>query len=425
MRPTKMVKKKILFFAHYYYPDTASTGQLLKDLAEGMLYEFDVTVICTVPSYEGIITNEYTVHKYYYENINGVKVIRVKVPAFTKVDKVSRIRNLSVYFLRAIYVTLKIEKQDYIFAISQPPIMGGILGICGKWLKKAKLIYCIQDFNPEQIIAVGYFKNRVLLKIMQELDKFSCRHSNLLITVGRDLCQTIEQRFEGKKVPSYTMINNWIDENEIYPLPFENKVVKKFRKKYKIEDKFVIMYSGNIGLYYDLDNLIRLIKKFQGIKASNGRTVEFVFVGAGALLGKLKSYAIEQKMSNVTFIPYQKKENIIYSLNAADVHWCVNAKGIKGVSCPSKFYGIVACQKPVLAVLEYETEIRMIIEETKCGLVSEPEDYTNITKQIQWFIEHADSKQLLQMGRNGYEYLNKHFTRNISVRKYIDAIKAL
>ena len=390
-----------------------------------MLYEFDVTVICTVPSYEGIITNEYTVHKYYYENINGVKVIRVKVPAFTKVDKVSRIRNLSVYFLRAIYVTLKIEKQDYIFAISQPPIMGGILGICGKWLKKAKLIYCIQDFNPEQIIAVGYFKNRVLLKIMQELDKFSCRHSNLLITVGRDLCQTIEQRFEGKKVPSYTMINNWIDENEIYPLPFENKVVKKFRKKYKIEDKFVIMYSGNIGLYYDLDNLIRLIKKFQGIKASNGRTVEFVFVGAGALLGKLKSYAIEQKMSNVTFIPYQKKENIIYSLNAADVHWCVNAKGIKGVSCPSKFYGIVACQKPVLAVLEYETEIRMIIEETKCGLVSEPEDYTNITKQIQWFIEHADSKQLLQMGRNGYEYLNKHFTRNISVRKYIDAIKAL
>ena len=40
-------------------------------------------------------------------------------------------------------------------------------------------------------------------------------------------------------------------------------------------------------------------------------------------------------MSNVKFIPYQYKEDLIYSLNAGDVHWCVNAKGIKGVSCHS------------------------------------------------------------------------------------------
>ena len=46
-------KKRILIFAHYYAPDTASTGQILKDLAEGMKEEFDVTVICVVPSYDG------------------------------------------------------------------------------------------------------------------------------------------------------------------------------------------------------------------------------------------------------------------------------------------------------------------------------------------------------------------------------------
>ena len=46
-----MAKKKLLIFAHYYAPDTASTGQILKDQAEGMLDEFDVTVICVVPSY--------------------------------------------------------------------------------------------------------------------------------------------------------------------------------------------------------------------------------------------------------------------------------------------------------------------------------------------------------------------------------------
>lgn len=44
-----LAKKKLLIFAHYYAPDTASTGQILKDQAEGMLDEFDVTVICVVP----------------------------------------------------------------------------------------------------------------------------------------------------------------------------------------------------------------------------------------------------------------------------------------------------------------------------------------------------------------------------------------
>ena len=49
------MKKKILIYAHYYAPDAASTGQILQDMAEGMKDDFDVTVICTVPSYTGTI----------------------------------------------------------------------------------------------------------------------------------------------------------------------------------------------------------------------------------------------------------------------------------------------------------------------------------------------------------------------------------
>lgn len=45
------MKKKLLIYAHYYIPDTASTGQILRELAEGMLNKFDITVICVVPSY--------------------------------------------------------------------------------------------------------------------------------------------------------------------------------------------------------------------------------------------------------------------------------------------------------------------------------------------------------------------------------------
>ena len=418
-----MAKKKMLIFAHYYAPDTASTGQILQDQAEGMKDDFDITVICTVPSYTGKIEEKYKTQKVYNEEINGVKVVRVRVPEFTKANKVSRIKNIIAYYFGARKACRHSGPQDYIFTISQPPILGGMLGVSGKRMKKAKMIYCIQDFNPEQTIAVKYAGNKLVLRAMMMMDKRSCRKSDLVITVGRDLVETLEKRFAGQTVPKHVMINNWIDEKQIYPLPADNEGVVRFREGAGLLDKFVIMYSGNIGLYYDLENILKVIETFKpGTRAKDGREVAFAFVGEGSVLDKLKVYAAERGMTNVLFLPYQDKDKLIYSLNAADVHWCVNARGIKGVSCPSKFYGIAAVAKPVLGVLEKGSEVRMLIEDTGCGLVCEPGEYDQIAENICAFLSGDD---LAEMGRRGYEYLVRNLTKDVSIRKYSEEIQKL
>ena len=58
----------------------------------------------------------------------------------------------------------------------------------------------------------------------------------MVITVCRDLVETVENRFRGKKVPKTVMINNWIDENEIYPLDENNERVVAFKKKYGLTE---------------------------------------------------------------------------------------------------------------------------------------------------------------------------------------------
>ena len=117
-------KKNLLIYAHYYIPDTASTGQILRELAEGMLDKFDITVICVVPSYLGTIEDKYKTQKYYEEEINGVKVLRIRVPEFSKTNKKSRVKNVVSYFFGAMGATFKVGKMDYAFSISQPPILG-------------------------------------------------------------------------------------------------------------------------------------------------------------------------------------------------------------------------------------------------------------------------------------------------------------
>ena len=229
------------------------------------------------------------------------------------------------------------------------------------------------------------------------------------------------------------MINNWIDEKEVYPLSESNEHVMAFKKKYGLDGKFVIMYSGNIGLYYDLEKLIKVLKQFRkgytqsglyeaGPKTTEGLEVVFAFVGAGSVLDKLVMYTKKHHFENVIFIPYQNKANLIYSLNAGDVHWCVNAKGIKGVSCPSKAYGIMGVGKPIIGVLEEGSEVRMLIEEIGCGKCCEPGDYVEVANIIRWYIENAGTDEVKAMGENGRKFLVESLTKEACVDKYKKAI---
>lgn len=408
-------RKNLLIYAHYYYPDVASTGQILTELAEGLNDTFHTTVICTVPSYTGKISQYYRKHKYYYENINGVDVLRIRVPEFRKSFALSRIFNILSYFFSAVFATFRVEHQDYIFTISQPPILGGMLGVIGKHIKKAKLIYNIQDFNPEQVMAVDFTHNKLVLSIMMLLDKYSCQQANKVIIVGRDMIETLQKRFQ-KMVP-YAYINNWINEKEIYPLPEDNAHVLKFKRKYGLENKFVIMYSGNIGLYYDLFNILKTIEKLKETE-----DVIFAFIGEGSVLEELRTYKEAHHLSNVVFIPYQPKSELIYSLNAGDVHFVVNAKGIKGVSVPSKLYGVMAVGKPVLGIMEEGAEARLIVEEAKCGMSVKPGDYSAIEDLIRKYIGLRDSRELKNMGEMGRKFLTEHLTKEVSIDKYRDEI---
>lgn len=419
-----MEKKKLTFYTNYYYPEVASLAMLCKDLCEGLTDEYDVTVICSIPCYTGKIDDKYLTKKYYFEEYSGVKVIRVRVPRFDKHNKTSRVKNILAFFFGSIFATFKAPKADIILTESQPPVLGGLLGVAGKWMnalrgKKSKMIYIIQDYNPEQTMVVGFSKNKLILGAMMWFDKFSCKRANKVIVVGSDMVPTMTKRFTkkdgtvSKKIPNTVFINNWMDEKDVYPLPENQKRVLEFKRKYGLENKCIIMYSGNIGLFYDLKNLFRVIERFKDRK-----DVIFPFVGEGAMKDYLMQYVKEHDMHNVVFIPYQSKEELVYSLNAADVHWVVNAEGVKGVSCPSKMYGVISVAKPILAVLEKGTEARTIIETINCGYAVSPKDYEGVADLIEQFIQIKGSVELKEMGQRGYTYMLKNLNKNISIQKY-------
>ena len=253
---------------------------------------------------------------------------------------------------------------------------------------------------------------------MMWFDKRSCRNSDVVVTLGHDMRETLLKRFNGKAIPYNVVINNWIDEKTIFPLPADDMKVMAFIKRYGIEGKFVIMTSGNIGLYYDFENILKVMEEHK-----DNQEVVFMFVGDGLIKPKLQIYAQEHKLKNVVFAPFQKKEDLIYSLNAADVHIVTNAKGIKGVSVPSKIYGILAVNKPVWGILEKGSEAWRIVEDSNCGMLIEAGDYEGMRKSLWDIITQIE--MFVKKHSTGRDYLMKHLTKEKSIKAYRDVLANL
>lgn len=405
-------------YTNYFYPEVATTGQILTELADSLSKYFQVTVVCAIPCYSGKISEEYKKKRFHYDKFKNINVIRVRVSEYEKGNKLSRIKHILSYLINCIFITLKIGRQNVVFTVSQPPILGGLIGVWGKFITRGKLIYHIMDFNPEQTIAVGYTKNKLLLKLMMILDKYACKKSDIVVTLGRDMQQTLEKRFEKSKIPFNDIISNWIDEKQIYPLPKDNPEILAFKTHYNLKDKFIIMTSGNIGLYYDFENIIKIMAEY-----NDNKDIAFVFVGDGVAKQNLIKYTKENILNNIIFIPYQEKSNLIYSLNAADVHIVTNAKGIKGVSVPSKIYGILATNIPIWGILEKGSEAWSIIEESNCGVLAEAGDYINIKKSLDYII--INKYDFVKTYAGGRNYLLDNYTKEKSIEKYRKIINNL
>ncbi|ANC78794.1 glycosyltransferase WbuB [Fictibacillus phosphorivorans] len=412
-----MNKKKLIFVINYFHPDLASTGQLMTELCQDLQHDFDITVIAAQPGYAGEKVK--TKKKFEIEKMENMIVIRIQLPEVDKTSKWSRIMYIFSYFVLAQLALLKEKNVNLIYTISQPPVLGGLIGTIGKWLKKTKHVYNIQDFNPEQAAAVSYTNNHFIFILAKYIDKLNCRCADHIVVVGNDMSETLKNRFQNQKVPNHSVINNWTNEDEIVPLDEKDPTIYQFLKENQLENKFIIMYSGNIGLYYDLENIIKVTKEFESEKE-----IIFLFIGEGAVKKDMQKFIKENKLTNTFFLPYQPKDFIKYSLNAADVHLVVNQKGIKGVSVPSKIYGVMAAGKPILGVLEEGSEAYNLIKKSNSGIVVEPNDYSGIIDAIQQLYSLKD-KQLIRLGLNGREYLEKNLKRDISIQKYRDLLNSL
>lgn len=400
---------RILIFNQFFPPDYAATGQLIEELAVGISRQgIKVRVFSGQPGYAFD-----TVEAPRKEVKGRLQVRRSRVTKILPLGILAKILNSSLFFTRAFLHTLRHQHKEDLLIITTAPAFMTWLGYLSHLIWKKKYICLIYDLYPNVLTKLGMFsENHPIVKLWHKFNEQTWIHAREIIVLSSsmkdrivEVCPSVEHKI--------TVIHNWADGDIIQPIAKEDNW---FAQEYGLDKKFTILYSGNMGRCHDMTTIIEaanLLKDYQD-------KFQFVFIGRGAQQEPIKEKLDSLGLKNFSFLPYQKKEILPYSLTACDVSLISMAKGMEGVVAPSKLYSTLAAGNAVGVICPEKSFLKDLVVSARCGKSFRNGDAEGLS---QFLLElYHDFRLVKQMGYNARQYFDHNFTKEIAINKYLDVI---
>jgi len=282
-------------------------------------------------------------------------------------------------------------KVDGVLAMS-PPLTLGLTGWCTKIIRRAPLVFNIQDVFPDAAIQTGAISNKKIIAAAKWLERVSYRRSDAVVLLSQDLRTNIANKIDAKHHHRLHVIPNFVDTVAITP----QDRMTNYRNELGIGDQLVVMYAGNVGFSQSLNLVVEAAAKFP--------EVAFVVNGDGAARKKLQEDCAE--LANVYFGDYQPIERLSEVLATGDIHLVPLRTGLASVSVPSKSYSILAAGRPMLAAIDLNTEIPNMLQQSGAGIAVEPDNAPAFIEALGRLVNNRD--QLSEMGANGRKWVETH-----------------
>ena len=396
----------ILFINQHYWPDLAATAQMLTDLAEYLVNEgFDVHVLCSRGHY---LSGEMEVPA--EEIRHGVKIHRVAATAFGRGTTLGRLTDYASFFSGAIGHVLNGRRYDLLVTLTTPPLLP-VVGFLAKKVRGQRYGIWSMDLHPDAEVAAGMFdKSGLPARALHVVNNAGYRGADFVVDLGRYM----KQRIRRKDVPNDRLhtIPVWGTREEIEPVPHEENPL---REELGLDDKFVVMYSGNAGLAHRFDEMLDVAKRMQ-----DRPDIEFLFVGEGPRKEEILSYIAQHELTNFRYLPYFPRKQLHYSLSVADVHLMSLRREMAGIAVPGKLYGIMAAGRPVVMVGPEASESAETIRKYEAGHVVDPSAGESAADELESVLLdlYVNENRRRRQGQNGREGFLEAFEREVCCRSW-------
>jgi colanic acid biosynthesis glycosyl transferase WcaI len=337
---------KILILNQAFYPDVVSSAQHASDLAESLVKAgHQVTVLADSRAYDNRRQRFPST-----ETWRGVRILRASSSGFGKASRWRRAADFASFMVSCALRLLFLPRFHVMVAMTSPPLIS-FLGALAVPLKARKLLFWCMDLNPDEAIAAGWLGRQSLAaRVLSRLMLYSMRRADRIVALDRFMQERIGAK--GIAAEKITVIPPWAHDDWVR---FDADARQRFRARHRLQDKFVVMYSGNHSPCHPLDTLLAAAERLAA-----HREIVFLFVGGGGEYRK--ALALERRGApNVRCLPYQAREELAGSLSAADLHVIAMGDAFVGIVHPCKVYNILAVGAPFLYIGPQESHITDLI----------------------------------------------------------------
>lgn len=397
-----MKKNRILIITGHFHPDNSADSYLLTELGEDLVKAgFKVDILTKQPSY---YTNIIVPRK---EIFKGMSIERIESTRFNRQNLLLRLLDDIVYLISLIKNSLKYN-QDIILVNTMPILMPFVVYFLNL-IRNQKYVIINYEVLPELANKVSILgKYNPLYIIYNWFITKTLKNASYVVSIGKDMKEILKKKVDDNKI---VIIPNWADSQKFFP---ENANV--FRTKNKLNNNFIVQYSGNIGRTIDIESIINVAKRLK-----NHKKIKLVFVGMGIKLKQLEYYIKRYNLNNIILLPYQNKEYLNMSLNSADVSLVIIKKGCEGLVVPSKIYPSMACGKPIIGFLDKKSDTATSILTARAGFVIN--NSKELADKIIYLFNNKNKR--IEMGHNSLKYFLANYERKLSTQKYIALLKSL
>lgn len=399
---------KILILTQYYPPEIGAPQNRLHELAVRLkANNIDVEVLTAMPNYPKMeLFEEYKNGLIKEEIIDGVQVFRARIYVSKSKGILKRLLNYFSFVVTSYWRGRKLGNYDYLL-VESPPLFLGYTAMALSKKLKAKLIFNVSDLWPESAEKLNIVSNKTLLKFAYNLEAKCYRKAHLITGQTQGIVDNIKFRFPNKKV---YWLPNGVDV-DFYNPELYSKNDFRIKHGFKNEDT-LFFYGGILGHAQGLQTVLKAAKIVESITS-----IQIILQGAGPEKEELLKLKESLQLENIHFLPPVSKSEMPFILKEVDVALVPLRKlDLFQGAIPSKIFEALAMEKPLLLGVNGEAKAHFI-DNAKAGLYFEPENEVSLAEKLKEMA--MDKSKIIEMGKNGREYVIKNFNRNKIAQDFI------
>jgi colanic acid biosynthesis glycosyl transferase WcaI len=408
-------RRPIVVICPHFAPDTAPTGTVMTRIVQELVdLGHDVHVVTALPWYrEHAIEAGWTGSWVQRELTSWGSVTRVHpFPGDDKTNLIRRAAGFGAYSVLAGMQALRVggwlRRVDAVIAMS-PPLTLGLTGWVAARLRRAPLVFNIQDVFPDAAIDTGAITNRWVIRAARGLERLSYRAADAVTVLSDDLRDNVAAKMAPNRRSRVRVIPNFVDIDAITP---SNRITP-YRTELGIGAGPLVLYAGNVGFSQSLELILQAAQALPD--------VAFLINGDGAARTSLTVAAAG--LPNVHFAGYIEAERLSELLATGDIHVVPLKTGLGRVSVPSKTYSILAAARPVVAAIDPGTAVPLILDAAGAGLSVPPDDPVAFVAALRVLL--ADPERCADMGRAGRTWVEANASPVAVGAAYDDVLSEL